>query len=614
MKVQKIIYVFVPLLLLSGACTKSDFLEKYPLDQISSVQYWKHTSDLKLYVNQFYSKNWQYGGFTNDDATDHSWTGGIYWWDVESDNMVGSDGKEPFSERIAGTRSVPASAGDVAWLREEGQVTWYFTIVRDLNIFFENYRKCEDSFDDYKQYVGEAHFFRAWEYYRLVKGFGDVPWYDKVLDADSPELYKPRDPRNFVIDKVLADLDTAAMYMVSEPNEGGTRINKECALLMKSRVALYEGTWEKYHNGDPFGVTNPDPEKYLNQAVEAAREVMNSGYYGLYSTGDPEHDYFNLFVQTDYSDNKEVLFWKKYDLNLDMRHFHNTETHRFFFGAGITKSLADDYLCKDGLPISLSPQFKGYDSLMVERENRDPRFTQTIYTRGDPWLIKDGDTSKIFYKSGLNLPSKVHCKTGYQIRKGSDSHYMQYRHPNTTATPFFRYAEVLLNYAEAKAELGTLTQGDVDISINLLRKRVGMPDLDISNIPTDPAWHYPSLSPVINEIRRERRIELAVEGYRWDDIARWAAADELIVGKNPKGVFFVQHYWEVSDPVLDPFYDDRFPLVPGDNVDLDENDFVMVFKDKFPNGWGFDINRDYLNPIPINELTLNPSLKQNPGW
>jgi len=160
-------------------------------------------------------------------------------------------------------------------------------------------------------------------------------------------------------------------------------------------------------------------------------------------------------------------------------------------------------------------------------------------------------------------------------------------------TVFMRYAEVLLNYAEAKAELGTLSQADIDVSINLLRNRVAMPAMDINNLVNDPNWGFPGLTPQINEVRRERRVELAFEGLRLDDILRWAAADELIVGKRPKGVLYLN-----GSPA----------------VSVDENNYVDYFQGALGNGYGFNLGRDYLNAIPTKQLTLNENLTQNPGW
>lgn len=191
--------------------------------------------------------------------------------------------------------------------------------------------------------------------------------------------------------------------------------------------------------------------------------------------------------------------------------------------------------------------------------------------------------------------------------KGHNVDYMQAFSQNqdgTTGLIFMRYAEILLNYAEAKAELGTLMQSDVDKTINLLRERVNMPPLQLNNITTDPHWLFPKLSPVINEVRRERRVELAAEGFRFNDIMRWAAADILIHGWTPLGAPWAQ-------------WDEDFPdMTVGEDIFVNDKGYIEPFKDiqTMQKGYQFDVNRDYLLPIATNELTLNPQLKQNPGW
>jgi hypothetical protein len=229
-------------------------------------------------------------------------------------------------------------------------------------------------------------------------------------------------------------------------------------------------------------------------------------------------------------------------------------------------------------------------------QNRDPRFYQTIFTPDALWKV-DGNNVKLWNEvyELLGFNNNYFAPGGYVLRKGYD-YNMATHNPSGESAPtyFYRYGEVLLNFAEAKAELGTLAQADVDKSIKLLRDRVGMPNLILSNITADPDWDFPNLSPIINEVRRERRVELACEGFRWNDIARWAAADELIVGKRLKGLSAAQLQYNVYE--------------------VDENGFLDPLKPSLPNGFGFVTGRDYLDPLPSDELVLNPNLGQNPGW
>jgi len=569
--------VFITLIVLLFGC-KKNLLEKLPQDQISSEVFFLHKNDLLIYMNQFYSDailpvKW-------GSVLDNPYVGGAD--DFNSDNEISSNVTD---DRLRGTRTVnsPASLGG-----------WSFVNVRNINYFFDNYRKCQDNFDSYKQYVGEAHFFRALIYFQLMQQFGDLPYNTTTLGTNSPELYAPQTPRNIVADNIIADLDSAAMYLPDTKTEGGTRVDKWVALLLQTRVALYEGTWEKYHAGDPFGVSDAQPEKYFNKVVDAATQMMSSGELEIYNTGNPTTDYFDLFKMRDYSDSKEVLLWKKFSAALEITNNRNYRLE-YPFGKSLTKELADSYLCTDGKPISISPLFGGFDNLTNEMKDRDPRYYQTIFTPDAAWKITDVTESWDDAYVNLNSSTDFFAPTGYVLRKTYDP-LMSNHDLNYEETPaiHFRYAEALLNFAEAKAELGSITQGDLDNSIGVLRARVGMPGLNLATITTDPNWEFPGLSPIINEIRRERRVELATEGLRWPDIARWAAADELIVGKRPRGFKASQ---------IATAY---FPV--------DANGFLDPFQDALPAGYGFVLDRDYLDPVPLDQIVLNPKLKQNPGW
>lgn len=557
-----------------NAC-QEDFLERAPIDEVSTASFFKTPSDLEAYVNQFY-----YGTFPFRHDK--------YGADYGSDNQITID----INRRLEGSRVLAGSGG-----------IWYGD-VRDINVFFDHYGKVKSNadFEEYKQYLGEAYFFRALIYFNLLKSYGDVLWLETAVSPESPKLYEPRDPRNVVADSIIADLDKAAMFLQDDKTDGKSRVNKWMALLIQSRVALYEGTWEKYHADTPFGVSNPDPEKYFNKVIEATTRIMQSGKYNIYSSGKPSTDYYDLFTKCryNYSTNEEVMFWKEYDNELGRGEgaFGRDINYRMEApdGQGVTKQLADSYLCINGDPITDNPLFQGYATLSDEQQNRDPRFYQTIATPNAKWKIYEDTThywSEMYAK--LNTTKEYRNPTGYILKKGYDPR-MEHHTPQYEESPclIYRYAEVLLNFAEAKAELGEITQSDIDKSIKKLRDRVGMPNLILGDITTDPEWNFPDLSPIINEIRRERRVELATEGFRWDDIARWAAADELIVEKRPKG-------FKASQVETNPY-------------PVDEEGFLDPYQNIIPSGYGFKLDRDYLNPIAKTEIELNPDLEQNPGW
>lgn len=320
------------------------------------------------------------------------------------------------------------------------------------------------------------------------------------------------------------------------------------------------------------------------------------GTYSLFTTGDPNTSYYNLFNKTEFQDNPEVILARTYSLLLGLT--HRAQNYLIYRGSrtGLSKSLVNDYLCLDGKPVAAHPEHSD-KNLTDEIKDRDPRLAQTIWCPGD-LRYGVGEEPLYFELPFLNLTGEQHCTTGYQLKKGSDPYCVDTENAETGVI-VFRYAEALLNYAEAKAELGEITQEDVDKTINVIRQRVGVAGLQLNNIANDPNWQFPALSPIINEVRRERRVEFACEGYRLDDLMRWRA-HELIVNKRLKG-----YYYNASD----------FPeIVVGEGVYLDENGYVDPYQVSLPNGFQFNPERDYLLPLPTTELVLNGKLEQNPGW
>lgn len=577
---QKITIKLMLLVLIIGFGTscENDFLDETPQDQISDVDFWKTENDLRLYANNFYNKflpeyrNFGTIGPYGLDATDGS------------DNAV----RIEYNRNVLnGERVLPSS--DENWKWED---------VRNVNYFLANYEKSTEDFNTIKKYVAEALFFKSWVYFDKVRNFGDVPWLDKPLNTqDTEELYAPRMPRKEVITKVLADLDEAISYLPSKGEAEPMRINKEIALALKARIALYEGTWEKYHANTPYGVSGSDGSAFLQEAVSASRAIVESGLFNLENAG-VDFGYWELFNQLDYAGNKEVMFWRAYAPE-DGIYTLWAKYAKLGSGRGLTKDLVDYYLDIEGNPIAQSSLYKGDKNLIDVTANRDPRLNQTIQVNDGEHFIERG---KPFETPTFEAANEDKTSTGYQIYKGLNIDPNQQLVGNgSQGAIYFRYAEVLLIHAEAKAELGTLSQTDVDNTINLLRGRVGMPNLILGQITTDPNWQFPELGPVINEVRRERRVELAMEGFRHDDIWRWAAAEKLIVDWEPLGAYRAQWTDTVEPEALD-FYP------------INSEGYIEPFQVGLPNGYQFKPGRDYLLPIPTEELTLNKNLTQNPGW
>jgi len=574
---KKIFYTII--ILFAGIALYScneDLLDKTPLDEISDPEFWNTENDLKLYVSNLYDniEGWEPRGSGSSPFPD------------SSSDIVIADHNSLFgvqNHQMDGTLNVPSNASD--W-------TVPYQIIRDANYFLENAGRVEVG-GLVEHYIGEGYFFRAWFYFELFQKFGGVPIITQVVDTEEELdlLYVPRSSRSELADFILSDLDMAISKMEFANQVGAGRINKDAALLFKARVALYAGTWEKYHQGSPFAGST-DGSGYIQQAATAARDVINNANYSISMGTGPDDAYYRLFNQPDLRDNSEILFYDHLDGTLG----RSNQLDNWPGGMGVTQELVRFYLCTDGLPTGVSPLFTdGDDSLLTTVEaNRDPRLAQTIMVPGDIVQIRD-DGSIIYFE----FPD-FNAITGYESQKfrmetnGDDRGDVAFIH--------LRYAEALLIFAEAKAEMGQLTQGDVDMSINLLRDRVGMPHLMLGSITPDPnAVDYGyTLADDLYEIRRERVIELAFEGRRINDLMRWGA-HSIFLGKRPSGTFLT--------PELDAEH-------PG-NFITDENGFMDPYQVILtgPNGgYGFNPARDYLFPLPSTELTLNTNLVQNPGW
>lgn len=540
---MKNIIIFTILFGLTFSCN-DDFLERRPLDKITDSNYWNTANDVLLFSNQFYNDLYDFR---------------LAWYrdDNYGDNQVSTS----LNNYTWGNYTVPSSGG--GW----GKSDW--RNIRSCNYALVRIANMESS-QDIKEAEAEIRFFKSFFYFEKVKRYGDVPWFDEELRTDSEELYKPRDSRKLVTENILSDLDFAVEHLPE--TSGADRLTKYAALALKSNVLLYEGTFRKYHN------VVGGHEELLREAATTCEEIINSGLFSIYSTGNPTQDYFDLFVQYELKGNPEGIMVQRYITN---KRDHNNTRQSGEAYTGYSKDFINSYLCKDGLPISLSPLYKGDSNWGDEIIDRDPRLKQSIYTSDRPYRIfDDGSTN---YKE---LPEFInYCPTSYWITKAY-SPYERDRLPGVSIIDdfIFRYAVVLLNYAEAKAELGEGTQEVLDQSINLIRDRVGMPHLTPEvgfEDPNWPDWEVP-VSPLINEIRRERRLETCAEGNRWDDIVRWKAGKLL---------------------------ENELTIVGARNPETGEYHIV------YP-GFGTRVWDDkmYLYPLPRLELTLNDGIEQNPGW
>ncbi|MGI6574094.1 MAG: RagB/SusD family nutrient uptake outer membrane protein [Fermentimonas sp.] len=526
------------------ACN-DDFLQRYPLDSVSDADFWKSPADIAMYANQFYQQL-DPPNFVFRDGPDN-----------DTDNQAPANRRaRSWNEYV-----LPSSGG--GW----GKGDWL--PIRRCNYALVRIAEMEKT-PVTLQNEGEIRFFKAYFYHKKVKDFGDVPWFDKDLQTNSEELYSPRESRKVVFQNILSDLNFAIAHLPETSALG--RLTKYAALTFKAEACLYEGTFRKYHSLGDF-------ETVLREGANAAEAVINSGMFELYSTGNPKKDYFDLFVQYELRGNPEAIMIQRFIKGL---HTHDDVRQLGEQKTGYTQDFVNSYLCEDGLPISLSPLYKGDEQFLDVFENRDPRMKQSIYANDRPYKIhEDGQTE---YRT-LPLFDRNYCTTSYWVTKGYSPYEADRIQWQCDVDRFiFRYGKLLVTYAELKAELGECTQEVLDKSINLLRDRVAMPHLavDVGFVDPDwPDWEVP-VSPLINEIRRERRIETCGEGNRWDDIVRWKAGKKL-----------------------------NDPLTYKGARDPDNNNEYRVVYPGFTRTWD---DKNYLLPIPTQELALNPNLVQNPGW
>lgn len=590
---KKLLYTaLISLCLAFVSC--DNLLDCPPLDKIGNQSYWKTPTDFANYTLQFYSK------FPSFNTGTTGYLG-----------MLGEDEFQGTDHGINLSTANPTLNSAVSISATNSK--WNWTDIRAVNIFFENLAKTVVPFKDIKHYVGEAYFFKAWFYFEKIKNFGDVPWFSNTLYMDSPELYKVRDLRNQVIDSTLAMIDKAIenLSMLKDLNTlgGSNRLSKEAALAFKTRVALFEGTWEKYHDGSVYGVQNPDPNKYFHQVVAAAEELMNNTAtykVSIYDKNLPNEDYGYIFSREDMSAITEIIFWKRYGVDLALSNNFQPFVSGFTNGVSITDNLVRNYLKTDGTVFGydglIASGVKGNAFLTALATNLDPRFKQTIHTPGATICDNTVNGLKTFSKPSLSGTGNSYNATGYALRKGLDPKNVQAgggtTTPGATGSIIFRYAEVLLNYAEAKAELSETV--DYSKSLDLLRNRAGIPNFNATltdNSRNTYADFGYTISNELYEIRRERAVELASEGFRKWDYLRWAA-HKLFKDKRPKGYPFDASEWGTTNIV----------------TKRDPSGLMDPLQTSIPLGYQFNTERDYLDFIPTNEITINPLLKQNPGW
>lgn len=575
----------------------SDFLDREPITKPEAGNFLTGAIQVENYINGLYMTLPSFSKFGL----------GVRSEEKNSDNIIA----EKYDARLHGQNNQFSGASD--WQ------TGYQNL-RKVNYFFHNYKVPEaQENEDVLSLKGEAYFLRAYWHFDLLRKFGSIPVMDAFWDENATiaGLQIPAKTRNEVARFILSDLVEAKNLLHSRGKYSGIRINKEAAMVLAMNVALYEGTWEKYHSSDDFASSTNESNYFLGEVINWGNELFGCGI-DLYKTGQNPGDAFvALFNSKDLSGMGEVLLWRKYSSDEGVFHDVNGNLKAGVVdsegAAGITQSLVDNYLNADGTFIDpTNEKFKDFKETF---EGRDPRLIQTVMNEGakfasattaTPMHLEEYTDEK---KNTISPPKlagdgNTRSLTGYHIRLGIDTTFVSGN--GETALPIIRYAEGLLAYAEAAAELEMWSDDIANKTLKALRERAGVKYLAPAKDANFTDFGY-TLTPVLQEIRRERRSELALQGFRLDDLMRWKA-DKLIVGKRGKGAYVG------DESILFKSYSPDNQKRIRERLTLDDNKWADPMAGTLPSGYQFHADRDYLLPIPPSELELNKKLKQNPKW
>lgn len=571
----------------------NDFLTRDPMDTVTDTpDFWNSEENIRTSVYNFYTT--YFPGYRSgwNRADWFSQTNVADWTDDNAQQQA------TFFDNAAPTTASSTS--------------WDFDNVRNINLLIN--RISSSTLDDEarEHWLGVARFLRGMEYASLVEKFGDVPYYQETLSTtDYEQLYKARDPRELVMDSVLSDLNYAVAHIRLSDGTDQLSINRDVANAFASRIMLFEGTWQKYNENN-----SEYAKKYLNAAKEFATNVMDRNVYSLCD------DYKALTTSVDLADNPEVIIYRSYVEGVvthSLMSFQNTE-HEI---DSPSKSLIDSYLSSNGLPINQEENtlYQGDKWFFDEIKDRDPRLYAVIDTTG-PRVVGAADVWAIsgYFGNRFVNPSLVESAGGRS-------------NTNITDAPVMKYNEVLLNYIEAAAELAslgdyTLTQEDFDNTINVLRDRpsTSMPHVElngdylaVNGVNVNDPNRDSDVSPIIWEIRRERRTELAYEGIRFNDIRRWGKLWYADMVQNPtinRGV------WVDKEQLVEWYNSNNEQAITVDDLDdlvLDGSDDAGYIQPIQSEALMRTVeDRDYLYPIPVDQITLYEAhgsvLEQNPGW
>lgn len=588
MKNRKIISLLVLTSLGLASCT--DFFEREPFSQVGADTFFRSEKNVVLFVNGLLQKNMPgYATLTYGDQ----------YSDLMAVNSTSDFLKTEWSPE-------KQTGWDVSDWSNIYNVNYFLSRLPEAASDVNNDAKM-------KHYEGVGRFWRAWLYYTKVQTFGAVPWYDKPIDPeDEKELYKGRDSREFVMEKILEDLNFAATYCLTDKAYvNNSQINRWVVLALKARVCLYEGTYRKYHT--ELGLES-SAERWLREAVSACETLMNESPYSLvHSPANLKTQWRKLFTSEEV-DYQEIIFANEF--SEELLRFHSA-TWKFTSGSygarwSLSKAFVNTYLMLDGSRFTDRSNYNQTE-FTEEVQNRDYRLMQSIITPGYSKKVAGVDTP--------TAPDFSLTLTGYQVIKWTlDDDKYEGTNNSINSLSVFRFAEVLLNYAEAKAELGEFGEAEWNQTIKLLRERAGVNGK--APLTADPyliAYYDNQTSDKwILEIRRERAIELLLENLRYEDLMRWKLGK--LLEKEWDGIYIPEKekaYDLNGDGINDVCVTDGKPGTEKGvfYIDLTKGQYTLNADNCLVyNETRMWADRKYLHPIPKTAGIINPALGQNEGW
>jgi hypothetical protein len=594
-----------------SACN-DNFMQQIPETSLTVEGFFKSTGDLQTYINGFYSDaNLYHNG---------------WWEDSQSDNVtINTEDNEMYRWLLTDQRSVDNAGGWDNW-----------GSLRSINVMLTNLQDVQGNEEDINHYIGIARYFRAWFYINKVEAYSDVPWIDRPLSTVDEQLYETQTPRAEVVQHILEDLEYAATWIKPEMNDK-TRVHKYCALALLSRFGLYEGTFRKYHPELNLASTAGE---LLQKSVEASEQLMSCGQFELTGFGTTDlsgeslpgvvgaEGFRDLFVVLDLSPNREIIHWRRSDVDRTAAYVFNPSDRLMAFSRNyysLSRSLQESFLTRDGKPFST---VAGYATKTFTEvfPDRDPRFAETFAYPG-VYEVREGAKLPHItkpYRGGYD-------QVKYFPRNGDRE--MKWNHDvlgQMNGLPVYRFGEVLLNYAEAKAELGQLTEDVINRTVNRLRDRVGMPHFDPAReVDATLQSLYPDVTDqALLALRRERRVELAGEGFRLMDITRWYAGKVMEMDISKQGIYVpsLPYVYDVDNDgrpdyglavsesqKTDADVSWSYPGASGTDFYL-ENGTSGYIRNVNDRNRKFDEPKDYYRPIPLGQITLNQNLRQPYGW